>query len=86
MIHSETHASVSYNEIIETMCGYAETHLQNGRKLNHITRHMIGLFQGMQGARSWRQTLSVKAVKPGAGPEVIEEAYSLVANKALVAA
>lgn len=70
-----------YQEICEAMCAYAEQHLLQGGKLNQITRHMIGLFQGQPGARTYRQILSTKAVKPGAGPEVLMEAFSVMLEK-----
>ncbi|MEM7216200.1 MAG: tRNA dihydrouridine(20/20a) synthase DusA [Pseudomonadota bacterium] len=76
----------SYEEVISGMCNYAEKHLSGGGRMNQITRHMIGLFQGIPGARSYRQTLSVKAVKPRAGPEVLEEAFSAVFNTGFLAA
>jgi tRNA-dihydrouridine synthase A len=43
-----------------------------------MTRHMLGLFAGQPGARGWRRTLSEKAVKPGAGLEVLDEALAQV--------
>jgi len=49
--------------------------LQSGGRLNHITRHMIGLFQGLPGARAWRRYLSENAHKNGAGIEVVKQAF-----------
>ena len=69
---------VSHQEVLEAMCRYAEQHLSNGGRLNQISRHMIGLFQGVPGARAFRQILSTKSVKPGAGPEVLVEAFEQV--------
>ncbi|MEM7291146.1 MAG: tRNA dihydrouridine(20/20a) synthase DusA, partial [Pseudomonadota bacterium] len=71
---------VTLDQVIETMCTYCEQHLQDGGRTNQITRHMIGLFQGIPGARAWRQILSTQAVKPGAGPEVIQNAYAAVSG------
>jgi len=68
----------SHDDIHDGMCAYAEAHLSSGGKLNHITRHMTGLFSGMPGARVYRQILSTEAVKSGAGPEVISKAFSMV--------
>ncbi|MEM9278182.1 MAG: tRNA dihydrouridine(20/20a) synthase DusA [Pseudomonadota bacterium] len=70
---------VSIQYILAEMSAYAEHHVSSGGRLNQITRHMIGLFQGIPGARAYRQILSTRAVKPGAGPEVLEEAFSAVA-------
>lgn len=78
--------SITFQEILETMSTYSEAHLSAGGRLNQITRHMIGLFQGMPGARKYRQILSVQSVKPGAGPEVLEEAFAAVLPNIQVAA
>ena len=57
------------------------------QKDNNITRHMLGLANGMRGARLFRQILSVEACKRGAGPEVIRRAWDAIADQGeLVAA
>ncbi|MEM1044892.1 MAG: tRNA dihydrouridine(20/20a) synthase DusA [Pseudomonadota bacterium] len=61
---------------VRTMMDYAEDKVAAGIKLSAVTRPMIGLFHGMPGARAWRRILSSEAVKPGAGPEVIEKALA----------
>lgn len=71
---------VSTQEICDAMCAYAEMHLSQGGKLNHITRHMLGLFQSVAGARRYRQILTVGSVKEKAGPEVIRSAFEAVGN------
>lgn len=68
----------SLSEIVGLMGDYAEEHILTGGRLHHVTRHMVGLFQGMRGARLWRQTLSIEASKEGAGKEVIEKAFGFV--------
>lgn len=69
---------ISREAIIEAMLPYIEAHLQSGGRLNHITRHMIGLFQGLPGARAWRRYLSENAHKNGAGVEVVRQAYQSI--------
>ncbi len=69
---------VSYFDVVAGMIEYAERHLSTGGRLNQITRHMVGLFHGKPGARRWRQVLSTESVKHGAGPEVIQQAFSSV--------
>ncbi|STR42436.1 tRNA dihydrouridine synthase A [Klebsiella michiganensis] len=49
--------------------------------LGHVTRHMLGLFQGIPGARQWRRYLSENAHKAGADINVLEQALKLVADK-----
>ena len=60
------------------MLPYVEAELARGTRLNAITRHMLGLFQGCPGARAWRRHLSQHGCRPGAGPDVIETALALV--------
>ncbi|WP_281968342.1 tRNA dihydrouridine(20/20a) synthase DusA [Roseovarius nanhaiticus] len=60
------------------MMDYAEAHLAQGGRLGQITRHMLGLFAGRPGARSWRRMLSEGAHLPGAGPELIAQALAQV--------
>ncbi len=63
--------SSSQREVVEKMLPYIENELGTGCRLNHITRHMTGLFQGTPGARRYRRYLSEHATLPGAGPEVL---------------
>ncbi len=62
----------------DTMMTYAGAHIAGGGRLQQVTRHMIGLFSGMNGARRFRQILSSDAARPGAGPEVIAAAFAAV--------
>ncbi|MGI9261302.1 MAG: tRNA dihydrouridine(20/20a) synthase DusA [Woeseiaceae bacterium] len=61
-------------ELIEQMTPYINRELEQGERLGRITRHMIGLFAGMPGARAWRRHISEHAYRDGAGVEVILEA------------
>ena len=53
---------------------YIAERLRLGVHLGAMTRHMLGLMHGRPGARSWRRTLTVESVRPGAGLEVIDRA------------
>ena len=68
-------------EVVEMMIPYLEAHLrEEGGKPSHVTRHMLGLFNGQPGARKWRRALSENAVRKDAGAEVLTEALQLVAH------
>ncbi|MBB4067429.1 tRNA-dihydrouridine synthase A [Gellertiella hungarica] len=69
---------VDWPAIRDAMMAYADGHMARGGKLNNVTRHMVGLFQSVPGARRFRQVLSTAATRPGAGPEVIAEAFEAV--------
>ena len=46
----------------------------------HITRHILGLYQGVPGARKFRRHLSENAYKKEAGLEVLTGAIAQVQN------
>lgn len=64
------------------MVPHIEGHLATGGKLGQVTRHMLGLFQGLPGARAWRRTLSEGAAQPGAGIAVLHDALDRVTARA----
>lgn len=65
-------------EAARRMVPYIENMRDRGVRLNAITRHMFGLFAGRPGARAWRRTLTVEAIRPGAGAEVLRAALETV--------
>lgn len=64
--------------IVEQMYPYIEAQLSQGASLGHITRHMLGLFQAMPGARQWRRYISENAHKKGSGIEVVQAALAKI--------
>jgi tRNA-dihydrouridine synthase A len=75
-------------DVFEAMFPYIEEQLAQGAKLHSMTRHFVGAFHGVPGARAFRRHLAEKGVKPGAGVEVLRDAIAQVENRAaaLVAA
>ncbi|MBB3441397.1 tRNA dihydrouridine(20/20a) synthase DusA [Rhizobium sp. BK379] len=67
-----------WNALCDRMMAYAARHIASGGRLQHVARHMVGLFTGLPGARRYRQILSTDAAKPNAGPEVIAAAFAAV--------
>ncbi len=61
-------------EVVKLMAGYAEKHIAGGGRLQQVARHMLGLFHGQPGARSWRQVLSQNMHLDGAGAELLLQA------------
>ena len=64
----------SRHQVIRAFLPYVENQLQQGTPLHCMTRHVLGLFQGIPGARAWRRHLSEHAHRRGAGVEVLEAA------------
>jgi tRNA-dihydrouridine synthase A len=59
---------------------YIERALAEGVRLSSITRHVLGLFHAVPGARAFRRHLSTEAVKPGATARVMADALALVVD------
>ncbi|MDH5471914.1 MAG: tRNA dihydrouridine(20/20a) synthase DusA [Gammaproteobacteria bacterium] len=61
-------------QVLMKLLPYIEDELMKGTKLHAITRHIMGLFLGVPGAKAWRRHLSEYGNKKGAGLEVVLEA------------
>ncbi len=72
--------AVGAAEAVERYRPYVARELAKGTHLAAMTRHMLGLFHGAPGARTWRRILTVEGVKPGAGIEVIDRALAAVSG------
>ncbi|MCF6776699.1 tRNA dihydrouridine(20/20a) synthase DusA [Thiotrichales bacterium 19X7-9] len=67
-------------EIMENFFPYVEKELQNGTRLHHITRHILGLFQGIPGARAFRRYLSEHAPTVS-DIEILKNALNLISGE-----
>lgn len=80
----------SRHEIIEAYCPYIEREIAAGRHLIGMTRHILGLFNGLRGARAWRRYLSENAPgfagAPAEAAAMVRAAASLVDENRRVAA
>jgi tRNA-dihydrouridine synthase A len=63
-------------DVVHAMLPYVESVLAEGESLNRISRHMLGLFAGQPGARTWRRYISEHAHGDSAGPEVLISALN----------
>ena len=70
--------AASRQDIVRDLLPYVERQLRHGTPLHCITRHLLGLFQGVPGARAWRRYLSENAHRSGAGAAVLEAALRQV--------
>jgi len=68
----------SPKEAVLALVPYIERELAKGVRLHSITRHMLGLFRSVPGARAFRRHLATEAVKPGAGASVMADALAQV--------
>ncbi len=85
-IYGERNSALTRYEVAETMLPYIDHWLQQGLKLNKITRHMLQLFSGRPGSRLWKRHLTENSCLIGAGSEVVREALAQVAKTEAVVA
>jgi len=75
-----------FRKVIAQISDYAEQQMAQGVPFKSISRHMLGLFTGMRGAKAWRRHISENAHLPGAGPQVLLDALAFVDLPELVSA
>jgi tRNA-dihydrouridine synthase A len=78
------HATMKH--VFEAMMPYIEDQLARGTRLHSITRHFVGAFHGVPGARAFRRHLAENGVRGGAGVNVLRDAIALVGDHAVAAA
>jgi tRNA-dihydrouridine synthase A len=71
----------SMKEAIDDFIPYVERELGRGTRLHAMTRHLVGAFHGLPGARAFRRHLAENAVKAGAGVSVLRDAVARVAER-----
>ena len=78
IFYQDDHVLPSRHQVLQQLLPYVEEELHKGTRLHAITRHILGLFQGLPGARAWRRHLSENATRPGAGLQVLLDAAGRV--------
>ncbi|MBT3532427.1 MAG: tRNA dihydrouridine(20/20a) synthase DusA [Rhodospirillaceae bacterium] len=61
-------------DLVDAMQPYISDQLRRGVRLNAISRHMLGLYHGQPGARSWRRYISERSHLPGADGSLLQAA------------
>lgn len=79
-IYNEECRVKTREEIFSDICDFAESFVKEGFRLHHLGNHIINLFNGMKGARKFRNYLSCHMHELGAGPEVFQKAYEAMKN------
>jgi len=82
-LFGEAAPHAAMKDVFEAMMPYIARELAQGVRLHSITRHFVGAFHGVPGARAFRRYLAENGVKPGAGVNVLRDAISLVEDRAV---
>ncbi len=80
-LFGEAAPQATMEDVFEAMMPYIEDQLARGTRLHSITRHFVGAFHGVPGARAFRRHLAENGVRPGAGVNVLRDAIALVENR-----
>ncbi|TQV78711.1 tRNA dihydrouridine(20/20a) synthase DusA [Exilibacterium tricleocarpae] len=78
LIYGDTSPAPDREQVMAAYIDYCATQLQRGTRLHHMSRHVLGLFQGIPGARQFRRHISENAHKPAAGIDVLDAALAAV--------
>lgn len=81
-IFGEAAPHATMQDAFEAMTPYIEAQLARGTRLHAITRHFVGAFHAVPGARAFRRHLAEQGVKPGAGLDVLRDAIAHVGARA----
>jgi tRNA-dihydrouridine synthase A len=81
-IFGEAPRFAAMNEVFDAMTPYIERELARGTRLHAITRHFVGAYHAVPGARAFRRHLAEHGVRPGAGIAVLRDAVALVEGRA----
>jgi tRNA-dihydrouridine synthase A len=80
-LFGESRPQAAMKDVFQAMAPYIERQLAQGVRLHSITRHFVGAFHGVPGARTFRRHLAENGVKPGAGVNVLRDAIALVEDR-----
>jgi tRNA-dihydrouridine synthase A len=78
-IYNTTNQILTRSQIVALMVPYINENVRNGSKASHVLRHMLGLCNGLSGARQFRRHISECANKDGADGQVLLDAFNKVA-------
>jgi tRNA-dihydrouridine synthase A len=81
--YQDARPRVTREGIVERMSRYLEREYAGGTAPRHVVRHMLGLFQGLRGARNWRRLLSDAVFLDSAGAGALRLAVARFAEPGL---
>lgn len=77
-IYQETGDVISRHQVIEQMASYIDKHVASGGKVWHVARHMLGLCNGLAGAKQFRRFLSENSSKANSNGDLLKQAFDKV--------
>jgi len=78
-LFNNSHPIPSRTAIAEHYIDYCIKEMDKGSRLNHLSRHVLGLYQGESGARAFRRHISENAHRENATADVLVDALRYIA-------
>jgi tRNA-dihydrouridine synthase A len=73
--------AIDDKDVIQAMIDYANTQNKSyGTPIKTVTKHMVNFYQGVAGARKWRQTISEKSHLVTRAEDVLWPAYDAISQ------
>jgi tRNA-dihydrouridine synthase A len=80
LFYGDQRPAPSREQVLASFVSYIDPQLAKGARLSSIAPHLMGLFQGLPGARAWRRCLSEGGRGRNAGVEMVEAAARQINN------
>ncbi len=74
-LYGDDSTPLTRDEVLKEYMSYVEKQTHKGVRLNHMSRHVVGLYHGEPSSRLFRRHISQNAHIPGSGAEVLQQAY-----------
>ena len=78
MFYQQQSQHQTRHDVVQALIPYIQNQLSKGVRLHCVTRHILGLFHSVQGAKAWRRHLSIYGPKESADENVVLQALELV--------
>lgn len=75
MFYAASTEAPSRDQVLHDYIAYVEQELEQGVRLNAMSRHAVGLYHGEPRSRLWRRHISENAHQPNAGSQVLHDAW-----------
>lgn len=77
---SDSHWSPSRESVIAKYIPYMHDRLAEGHRLAPMLRHVLSLYSGLPGARSWRRFISERATLTTTTPDILRDSLRIVGS------
>jgi len=74
-LYGDDSTPLTRDEVLKEYMSYVEKQTHKGVRLNHMSRHVVGLYHGEPSSRLFRRHISQNAHIPGSGAEILQQAY-----------